>query len=218
MPTQIVVDVYLNARKDTTSPNDGAILFSYLLDRYVPVNPKNPGKVHVSRGGDIYVKDADTKDISLTFVLQTKELVWGGEPFKTTLAPNLGLGQKAEDLLWITKMQPKPQGKWSSSRNEFDLFAFPTGVSDAIQVTMHRGEFGWTNDFPYALGVNVVDKNGKVVALVRDDPQIRDRGVPSIAQIVVYWEIAGGILGGIALAALFGFLHRKVLGARRARG
>lgn len=205
MSGEIVVDVYLNAIKGTPKPSSGSILYSFKMDSY-----NGKGDVFVARNGDIYVGDSKEDDITIRYVLQTHQLVWNGTAFKTSLDADLAQNQTPADMLWITRLAGKPSGKWPSGQPEFDEVKVPNpGSKDAVEVNLHRKTLKQT-DFPYGLAVNVYDSTGNHAGLVRDDPMIRDRGVPSMAQFnPLPWLIGGAVAGVLVTYLITRFVWKR---------
>lgn len=201
MTAQIVIDVYLNPKKDTEKPGDGAILFSYVLDKYVPNNLQRRGKVKVTRNGDVYVGDIETDDVAITFVLQTKKLAWKSDAYKVTFDPNQTLNHTTQDMMWIARTGEKPTGPWVLQDEAFGGFSKSTTILEAIEISANRQKFGRTKDFPYGLAVNVIGETDGLKTLVRDDPLIKDRGVPAESLYKFYLAVGAGFLG-IAILVL----------------
>ena len=206
MKAKIIVDVYLIPIKNTAKPTDNTVIFAYVLDKYTPANSTNPGGVLVVTNGDIYIGNTNTSDVDIAFVLQTKNLSWGSDSYKVTLAPKPP--DKAIDMLWITRETSKPLTKWDTNDNAFGGFSQLSTDPESVNVTIDKSAFKGTTDFPYALAVNFIAKDGSY-SLVRNDPQIRDRGVPSSPSYPPYAVVAFGLMALALLVWLVRSANRR---------
>lgn len=201
MNSTVVVEVALKSVGRDPPPAPGALRFDYALD--AGASSKN---VAVESNGDLYVGNADGKITTLVFVLDpesAKLLTWGKDSYQATLAPAPNGPQGAEHVIHISRILGKsPERPWQSSDRTFRDFGFPRDpqnpARDAVQVTFNRNATGQL-DFQYSLAVSLKNTATGAVQSVRDDPQIRDRGVPSAPSVYLYLAAAGAIILGGAL-------------------
>jgi len=199
MSSSIVVNVYLEAVGIDPPPKQGAIKFNYALD-----NGRSDKWVHVMGNGDIYAGNADNKQTTLTFVLKTKQLSWNGANYTATLAPNQSQPNGAAEMILIsTDTTKSPSARWPAQDQRFAEFKVPDGTTapfgDALQVKFDRAS-GSEDVFQYSVAVNVKDSQQIFVGTVRDDPQIKDRGVPTAPNAYEWLAVTLAFLAGLVVA------------------
>lgn len=184
MPTDVIVNVELSKLPLTLGPGNGNVKFEYKLASY-----KGVGKVKVYPDGTIDVTGAE-KQLTLKFVPQTANLTWGNDSYDVSVKPP----PLAEEMLWIS--ETKPTTKWTMPTVFTNFSWMKVAGKDSIVVDVDRTQFT-KPAYYYGLAFNAVDRTG-VAKLVRDDPQIKDRGVPNYHP-ALYVAAALGILGAATL-------------------
>ena len=207
MNSEVAVNVTLEAIGNMPPPASGAVRFSYALDDTV-----SDKYVGVKTNGDIFVGDANNKITTIAFVLKSKTLKWGDVYYDASLTSNSNGPSGAENVLYVsTTLGKSPTGPWPSDQNLFRDFKFPSNTNnpsrEAVQVTFDRNSPS-QKDFQYSLAVNLKSSLDGHVVSVRDDPLIRDRGVPNVYYVNPYLVAFAGLVLG-ALIVHFGLKLRR---------